>query len=401
MRMGADGTVLAANDAALALLGVTSGAQALGRDFAVWVPPDQRDRWRAFAIGVAQGYPASIECDITAPSGDPHPTLFHGVPLSEHPDGVASIAVAARAVSAQRQLEAAIVELEEQLRERDAERLTARARLAEAEACRRQQVETVAALEARLEEREAGSDEEGRLGQLSADLGARDEALAAADAARRTAEASCARALADVQQLEMALEGFAARQQRMAAEVAAERQRVLQMSESVAASHEQALIAASNVPEWDRLTTRLEESEAAVRALEAAMAAVQAELEEAQGGRLRIEAALQEAQQAFARLEHREQDVREQRDALQARLDEALITCQEREAALSQLETAHGNLAVAHAVATAEHDRLVSALREHAVHLDSLANGAPRAGGGPDAAEGSVAPRVGREEGRA
>ena len=306
MRLGADGTVLAANDAALALLGVTSGAQALGRDFADWVPPDQRDRWRAFAIGVAQGYPASIECDITAPSGDPHPTLFHGVPLSEHPDGVPSIAVAARAVSGQRQLEAAVVELEEQLRERDAERLTARERLAEAEACRRQQVETVAALEARLQEREAGSDEEGRLGQLSADLGARDEALAAADAARRTAEANCARALADVQQLQMALEAFAVRQQQVTAQMAAEQQRVLQLSESVA-SHEQ----------------------------------------------------------AFARLEQREQDVREQRDALQARLDEALVTCQEREAALSRLETAHGNLA-----------------------------------GGPGAAQGSVVLRVGREEGR-
>jgi hypothetical protein len=401
LRLGADGTVLAANDAALALLGVTSGAQALGRDFAVWVPPDQRDRWRAFAIGIAAGHPASIECDITAPSGDLHPTLFHSVPLPEHPDGVASIAVAARAVSGQRQREAAIVELEGQLRERDAERLTDRARLAAAEAGRRQLAQKVAALEARLQEREARPDEEGRLRQLSADLGARDEALAAADAARRAAEATCARALADVQQLEMALEAFAARQQRMTAEVAAERQRALQTSESVAASHEQALIAARNAPEWDRLTTRLEEREAAVGALEAAGAMAQAELEEARGGRLRLEAAVQEAQQAFAMLEQREQDVRAQRDALQARFDEALVTCQEREAALSRLETAHGTLAVAHAATTAEHDRLVSALRDHAVHLEALANGAPCFAGGPGEAERSVVLRAGREEGQA
>jgi hypothetical protein len=402
LRLGADGTVLAANDAALTLLGVTSGAQALGRDFAAWIRPDQRDQWRAFAIGIAAGHPASIECDITAPSCDLHPTLFHGVPLPEHPDGVASIAVAARAVSGQRQREAAIVALEEQLRERDAERLTGRARLAEAEAGRRQLAETVAALEARLQEREAGSDEEEeRLRQLSAGLGARDEALAAADAARRAAEANCARALADVQQLEMALEAFAARQQQMTAERAAERQRVLQLSESVAASQEQALIAARNAPERDRLTTRLEELEAAVRALEAAGAAAQAELEEARGGRLRLEAALQEAQQALARSEQREQDVRAKRDALQAQLDEVLVTCQEREAALSQLETAHGTLALAHTAATAEHDRLVSALREHAVHLETLANGAPCFAGGPGAAEEPVAPGVGREEGRA
>jgi hypothetical protein len=56
---------------------------------------------------------------------------------------------------------------------------------------------------------------------------------------------------------------------------------------------------------------------------------------------------------------------------------------------------------VAYAAATAEHDRLVSALREHAVHLGALANGGPCAGGGPDAAEGLVAPGVGREDGRA
>ena len=117
MRLGVDGTVLAANDAALMLMGVSSGAQALERDFAAWVPPDQRDRWRAFTIGVAKGSPASIECDITTPSGDRHPTLFHGVPVTEHPDGVASLAVAARAVAGQRQLEAAMVELEAQLRE--------------------------------------------------------------------------------------------------------------------------------------------------------------------------------------------------------------------------------------------------------------------------------------------
>ena len=499
MRLGADGTVLAANDAALTLLGVTSGAQALGRDFEAWIPPDQRDRWRAFATGVAQGHPASVECDITAPAGDRHTSLFHGVPLPGHPDGVASMAVAARAVSSQRLLEAAVVELEEQLRERDAEGLEARARLAEGEACRRQLEETVAALEARLLEREAGSaeleeqlrerdaegleararlaegearrrqleetvaalearlrereadsveldeqlrkrdaegleararladaeasrrrleetaaalearlrereansdEQAGQLRQLRADLAARDGALAAADAARRAADANCTRALADVRQLEMALEAFAARQQKMTAELAAERQRVLQMSESLVASREQASMDARNAAEWDRLTTRLEEREAAVRALEVAGAAAQAELEEARGGRLRLDAALQEAQQAFAMLEQREQGLRAQRDALQVRLDQVLVTCQERESALSRLETAHGNLAAAHAAATAEHDRLVSALREHALHLETLASGAPRFGGGQGAAGWPAVLRASREEGQ-
>ena len=346
MRLGADGTVLAANDATLALVGVTSRAQVLGKDSAAWILPDQRDQWRAFTTGVAQGDPASIECDITPPSGDPRPTLFHGVPIPDHPDGVASLAVLARAVSGQRQLEAAIDALEEQLRERDAARLEAGTRLAEAEAGRRHLAETVAALEARLRERKTGSSEDEQVRRLSVDLRARDEALAAADVARRTAEANRVRALADVQQLEVALEAFAAGQQPMTARRAAE----------------------------------------------------QAELEEARGGRLRLEADLEQARKSLARLERREQDLRGQRDALQAQLDEALLACQERDLALNRLETAHRDLGVAHAAATADHDRLVRALREHAGHLQALASGLPRAGGGPGAAESCVTPRLSFEE---
>jgi DNA repair exonuclease SbcCD ATPase subunit len=401
MRLAADGTVLAANDAALALLGVTSGAQALGRSFSSWIPPDQRERWRAFATGVVQGSPASIECEIMAQSGGRHPTLFHGVPIADHPDGVVSMAVSARVVAGQHQLETAMVELEEQLLERDAERIKARARLAEAEESRRQLAEKVDALEARLHAREAGLDEERQLRQLRADLEARNEALAAADAARRTAEANCARALADVRQLEVALEAFAARQQQMADEREADRQRARQMAESAAVRHEQELTDARNGPEWERLAARLKEREAAVRELETARAVAQAELEEAQGSRVRLEASLKEAQRTLAKLEQREQDAVAQREALQARLDEALAACQEREAALHRMETAHADLAAAHAAATAEHDRLVSALHEHAGRLEALANGVPRSGGAPAAADRGADLHAGRGEGRA
>ena len=132
MRLAADGTVFAANDAALALLGVKSAAKALGQSFTTWLPQDQHERWRRFCDGVLTGASASIECDVNTPSGDRHHVLFHGVTLTEHPDGRPSMAVAARAVSAQRQLEAAIVELEMQLRERDKAWVQAQARLAEA-----------------------------------------------------------------------------------------------------------------------------------------------------------------------------------------------------------------------------------------------------------------------------
>ena len=183
MRVGADGTVLAANDGALMLLGGRTPAEALGRDFAVWVPPEQHDRWRAFTLAVVQGSPSSIECDIAPPSGDRYPTLFHAIPLTDHPDGVASMAVAARVISAQRQLEAAIGDLTEQLNERGAQ------------------------------------------------LQARDEALAMAEGARRAAEANCARALADVRQLELALNDFASRQQQVGGAALQEAQQALASSE--------------------------------------------------------------------------------------------------------------------------------------------------------------------------
>jgi hypothetical protein len=54
------------------------------------------------------------------------------------------------------------------------------------------------------------------------------------------------------------------------------------------------------------------------------------------------------------------------------------------------LETAHGELAAAHAAASAERDRLVTALRAYAVHLEVLANGVPCGVGGSGAAETPV-----------
>jgi hypothetical protein len=259
LRLSADGQVLAASDAALALLGATSLGQALGRDFAAWVASDQRDRWRAFAAGIAQGYPASIECDITAPSGDRLPTLIHGVPLADHPDGVASMAIAARAVAGQRLLESAVVELEGQLSRRQTERSNLHARLADAE---------------------AGRD------RLRVELAARDADVAAAEAARQTAEAGAARALADVQQLELALASFAARK-------AAERERPA-------------------VPDPER--------DAAIQTAEASRAAAVAALDNARAER---DAAIQTAEAARAAAAAALDDAHTERDALQDRLARA------------------------------------------------------------------------------
>lgn len=401
MRLSADGTVLAANDAALALLGVSSGTHALGHDFAAWVPKDQRERWQAFTTGVVGGHSASIECDIAAPTGNRQPTLFHAVPLTDHPDGVSSLAVAARAVSGQRQLEAAIVELEEQLRERDAERLKTRARLADAEARQRELAEQVARLEARLQEREAAPADDDQLRQLKADLEARAAALAEAEAARRAADAQATQARADLQQLELALDGFAARQKQMAAERAAERERLQEMSELLAARHEQELAAARNDPEKERLAARLQEREATVRALESAWREQQAEIEAANAHRTSLEAAVEDARQASEAAGQREREAREEHAALAGQLAEALATCRQREAALHEREEALAALAAAHETLKVDHARFVGALRDQADRLGALASAVAGAGAEVTGAGEAAAPSRGNEEDRA
>jgi chromosome segregation ATPase len=126
-------------------------------------------------------------------SGERRPVLFHGVPLGAHPDGVRSMAVTARSMAEQRQLEATLVRLETQLREREADVARTVARLEEADDLRRQ------------------------IGELKVDLDARDAALASAESARRAAEKERAQALTDVRQLELALEMFASRKRETSA----------------------------------------------------------------------------------------------------------------------------------------------------------------------------------------
>jgi hypothetical protein len=479
LRLGADGVVLAANDAALTLLGMASHAQALGRDFAAWLPPDHHDRWRAFARQVAEGCPASIECDITGPSGDRQATLFHAVPLPGHPDGLASIAVTARAVAAHRQLEAAMVERESVIRELDAELLQARARLRETEdrtqhqleAARVERESAIGELEAellqayaRLRETEdrtqhqleaARVERESAIGELEAellqayarlreaeDLGHRQleaaklereafgRALDAAtmesqarlreadERARRQVESAtleseavrvaldaellqahtrlresedarqlleervqglertCDQAFADRHDAENALTQLAARHDTLTEERTAERQRVLQMLDEMAVKHRQDLVAARNAPEWERLSARLEERDAAARALEAECARLQEAIDGAEERhRLERQEHDREAQKALAWMEQNERNATAQRDALQDRLDQALLNFRQCETALRHQDAAHRDLVAAHAETAGEYDRLLRAVRQQALRMRALADG--------------------------
>jgi len=368
MRLGEGGVVLAANDAALMLLGMQSGQQALGRAFAAWIPPEQRDRWHAFTAQVIGGSPSSIECDIIDVPGNPQATLLHGVPLADHPDGLPSMVVAARAVSGQRQLEAAVLEREAVLRELEAEREDARARLAEARDRQRQLEGALHALESRVQ----------------ADLDARARELDAAVAACAVAEATCQQALADRCQGEAALEELTAQHEQLTTERAAERRRVLELLEAIAVQHREELLAARNAPERQRLLAALDEREAAIRQLETARAAVQAELQAARDDRRRLDASMQEAdarhqareqemQQQLAALQLSEQDTRQQRDDCQAQLNHVQGACLQLQTTLGRQETAHRELAAEHAAVADERNRLARHLAEQAVRFTALA----------------------------
>ncbi len=227
LRLAADGTILAVNDAALVMLGGESCEQTLGRDFALWIPPEQREPWKAFTLGVVRGSPSSIECDVAGASGTLLPTLFQAIPLADHPDGVPSMAVTARVITAQRELEATVTELRKRVQEHRAE------------------------------------------------LERREEALAAAEGARRAADEGRARALAEVRQLEMALDGFANRQRASAEADRSQLEAAVQQAREALARSEQReqSLAAERDGLWQRLEQALagcQDRDAALGRLEAA-----------------------------------------------------------------------------------------------------------------------------------
>ncbi len=105
MRAGVDGCLLAANDAALALLGVADRGTALGATLMTWIAPEHHDRWRFFAERVVGGTRSSLECDLKTSDGETHNVVLHSVPLLDHADGVPSMILAIRDVSAAPSLE--------------------------------------------------------------------------------------------------------------------------------------------------------------------------------------------------------------------------------------------------------------------------------------------------------
>ena len=239
MRVGLDGVILAANDAALGQLGASQLGEALGHPFSQWMVPNQRERWWDLAKHVRENGAASVECDIVDLAGRQHALQLQAVKQPGHPDGVESMVVAVREISSLNRLEQALQDHEAASRAlADAkERLEAHAKARAADAEERlrleQMLEETRAERARLEGQVAALSAEAekrtRLERALEDARAektRLEALAnalAAELEEHRARAGEERAKADEErtQVEQALDQARAGQAQLEAQVGA------------------------------------------------------------------------------------------------------------------------------------------------------------------------------------
>ncbi len=105
MRVALDGAVVAANDAAMGLLGAEDLDQLAGLMLPACVAPEHRDGWNEFTAAIAKGTSKSFECLFTNLVGTCRQIVFHGVPLIDHHDGLPSVILSAHDMSALRRSE--------------------------------------------------------------------------------------------------------------------------------------------------------------------------------------------------------------------------------------------------------------------------------------------------------
>jgi PAS domain S-box-containing protein len=299
MRVGADGELLAANDASLRLLGVESLGDALGKPINRWLPPDQHTHWAAFSAQVVGGSPSSIECDIHTAAGERRVARFHGISLSDHPDGVASMVLSARDAMDRRRLERSLNEMAA-----DRERI-----LAESEAERAKVREGLEALRAQYLGELQRAAREAAQRQAEALREEHDAVLRGLESQRLDLQAQLDHAFADRDRVQSALAAAEVRLQQTAVEREADRSRFERSLDSMVERHE----------------SELREAGAAIGQLTAEKTALQQKLDHAEGQSLELTAALRDAELARAEL--------------QTRLDEAVADCRRLEdAALRQAE---------------------------------------------------------------
>jgi len=209
MRVGADGMLLAVNDAALSLLGAETLAQVLETGFTERLVPEHHALWRDFIARVFADGSASLDCDMVDRSGVVRSVRLQGNAITDHPDGVRSMILGARDLSSTRRLELALQDQEvtgkatEQLRSELADALAARE----------------AAAAAAEESQRAAEALRGELERALSAQGQMSDGIVQRDHDRRQIEAALKRRDEESQFLQAAIERYEAEHQRLEAEV--------------------------------------------------------------------------------------------------------------------------------------------------------------------------------------
>jgi PAS domain S-box-containing protein len=131
VRLGRDGTVLAVNEAGLAVIGAERLEQILETSFLELLQQDDRSGFLAFIERVAKGHRGSLEVGLTALTGTDHAVQIHAAPHPGAPDGIDSVLIALRDVTESRRLEQSLVEAMARQAEQEAAHEAARDHLAE------------------------------------------------------------------------------------------------------------------------------------------------------------------------------------------------------------------------------------------------------------------------------
>lgn len=112
IRVGTDGTLLAVSDAGLGVLGAQQLTQVLGTNLVDRLQGASASLWADFAHRVSTGGSGSVECELLDLSGVSRAVVLLGLALANHPDGLGSLLVTVRDVSAARRLETSLQEEE-------------------------------------------------------------------------------------------------------------------------------------------------------------------------------------------------------------------------------------------------------------------------------------------------
>jgi PAS domain S-box-containing protein len=130
IRLGRDGTVLAVNEAGLAVIGAEQLEQILDTSFAALLSPADRTGFLVFVERVASGHRGSLEVGLTALTGTSHTIQVHAAPHPGAPDGIDSVLVTLRDVTESRRLEQSLVDAMARQAEQEAAHEAQRSRLA-------------------------------------------------------------------------------------------------------------------------------------------------------------------------------------------------------------------------------------------------------------------------------